>query len=242
MYKKSNNFPVTKVSNGINSKHPPDRGYGQRSIPSIFQSRSSKSISSGNMSGDENNHHRRVSLSDFLNKKLHKSSVLPISARDKSKASLSTVADENPRTLPIGEQSVFMKTREGVESSSVNLDLVLNQFKCNTKEKENENSSNSHTEMSRKRKSPFAGLEKSSRKHLVIIGDGGGDDTARNRNNHGQKEMVKSDNMPKHLFNHYANGKGWWDSDMAGVDSEEVGCNEAWEGLGSTTLGGLEWH
>lgn len=29
---------------------------------------------------------------------------------------------------------------------------------------------------------------------------------------------------------------------MEGVDSEEVGCNEAWEGVGSTTLGGLDWH
>lgn len=29
---------------------------------------------------------------------------------------------------------------------------------------------------------------------------------------------------------------------MAGVDNEEVGSNEVWEGVGSTTLGGLEWN
>ena len=29
---------------------------------------------------------------------------------------------------------------------------------------------------------------------------------------------------------------------MEGVDSDEVGCDHAWEGVGSTTLGGLEWH
>lgn len=29
---------------------------------------------------------------------------------------------------------------------------------------------------------------------------------------------------------------------MEGVDNEEVGINEVWEGVGSTTLGGIEWH
>ncbi|GER41667.1 cysteine proteinases superfamily protein [Striga asiatica] len=44
-------------------------------------------------------------------------------------------------------------------------------------------------------------------------------------------------------FNHYENGGGWWNDDMAGVDTEEVGCkNDAWEGVGRTTLGGIEWH
>lgn len=39
-----------------------------------------------------------------------------------------------------------------------------------------------------------------------------------------------------------ASGSGWWDSNMEGVDSEEVGLGEVWEGVGSTTLGGIEWH
>lgn len=40
-----------------------------------------------------------------------------------------------------------------------------------------------------------------------------------------------------------ANGSGWWDCDMEGVDSEEVGHSEVWEGVGSTTYGDIvDWH
>lgn len=38
------------------------------------------------------------------------------------------------------------------------------------------------------------------------------------------------------------NGSGFWDSNMLGIDNEEVGFSEVWEGVGSTTLGGIEWH
>ncbi|KAL6641072.1 hypothetical protein ACP70R_019253 [Stipagrostis hirtigluma subsp. patula] len=45
------------------------------------------------------------------------------------------------------------------------------------------------------------------------------------------------------LYNHYASGGGWWHGDMEGVDGEEVGwTDDMWEGMGSVTLGGLEWH
>lgn len=36
-----------------------------------------------------------------------------------------------------------------------------------------------------------------------------------------------------------ANGCGWWDCDMEGVDTEDVGTGEIWEGVGSTTFGGI---
>ncbi|RLN41184.1 uncharacterized protein C2845_PM01G40000 [Panicum miliaceum] len=39
-----------------------------------------------------------------------------------------------------------------------------------------------------------------------------------------------------------ASGGGWWHGDMEGVDGEEVGWTDMWEGMGSVTLGGLEWH
>lgn len=40
-----------------------------------------------------------------------------------------------------------------------------------------------------------------------------------------------------------ASGGGWWHGDMEGVDGEEVGwTDDMWEGRGSVTLGGLEWH
>ena len=39
------------------------------------------------------------------------------------------------------------------------------------------------------------------------------------------------------------NGSGWWDSDMEGVDDGEMGFSEAWEGVGSSSLGGIiDWH
>uniref|UniRef100_A0A0E0M8N0 AAA+ ATPase domain-containing protein n=1 Tax=Oryza punctata TaxID=4537 RepID=A0A0E0M8N0_ORYPU len=40
-----------------------------------------------------------------------------------------------------------------------------------------------------------------------------------------------------------ASGGGWWHGEMEGVDGEEVGwTDDMWEGMGSITLGGLEWH
>lgn len=40
-----------------------------------------------------------------------------------------------------------------------------------------------------------------------------------------------------------ASGGGWWHGDMEGIDGEEVGwTDDMWEGMGSVTLGGLEWH
>lgn len=45
------------------------------------------------------------------------------------------------------------------------------------------------------------------------------------------------------FFGADANGHGWWDYDMEGVDNEQLGSNEVWEGVGSTTLGGIiDWH
>nr|CAN66196.1 hypothetical protein VITISV_008705 [Vitis vinifera] len=75
-----------------------------------------------------------------------------------------------------------------------------------------------------------------SRKHLVVLG---GDPKPKQT---GRLENFIRNKKPRPLFNHYANGSGWWDCNMEGVDGDEVGCNQAWEGVGSTTLGGLEWH
>ncbi|XP_077210981.1 RNA-binding protein isoform X3 [Tasmannia lanceolata] len=95
-------------------------------------------------------------------------------------------------------------------------------------------------EDSKKRKTPFAVSEGADERHtapryLVILGD----DPKPKQKGTAQRSMNK---RPKHLFNHYANGSGLWDCNMEGVDSEEVGCSEVWEGMGSTTLGALEWH
>ncbi|KAF9612297.1 hypothetical protein IFM89_038867 [Coptis chinensis] len=75
-------------------------------------------------------------------------------------------------------------------------------------------------------------------KHLLILGDDPKPKPKRRRD-----ATFVLDEKQKPLYNHYANGSGWWDCDMEGVDSEEVGCSDAWEGMGATTnLGGLEWH
>nr|XP_011462519.1 PREDICTED: uncharacterized protein LOC101295223 isoform X2 [Fragaria vesca subsp. vesca] len=55
-------------------------------------------------------------------------------------------------------------------------------------------------------------------------------------------ESLISPVKPGHVYDHYENGCGWWDGNMEGIDNEEVGVNEVWEGVGSTTLGGIEWH
>ncbi|XP_010920349.1 uncharacterized protein [Elaeis guineensis] len=93
---------------------------------------------------------------------------------------------------------------------------------------------------SRKRKDPCgvrsADDERDSTpKYLVILGD-----DPKPRPKKREKRFINNEAKP--FYNHYANGCGWWEGDKEGVDSEEVGCNEVWEGMGSTTLGGLQWH
>ncbi|KAK1429001.1 hypothetical protein QVD17_11200 [Tagetes erecta] len=54
--------------------------------------------------------------------------------------------------------------------------------------------------------------------------------------------FITKEKPPPPVYNHYASGSGWWDSDMEGIDNDEVGFNEVWEGVGSATIGGLDWH
>ncbi|ONK57351.1 uncharacterized protein A4U43_C10F19200 [Asparagus officinalis] len=75
------------------------------------------------------------------------------------------------------------------------------------------------------------------KKYLVVLGD---DPKPKPKPRTRAKRLPHE--RPKPFYNHYENGRGWWDEDREGVDSEEVGCNDVWEGMGSTTLGGLEWH
>ncbi|KAJ8618191.1 hypothetical protein MRB53_014377 [Persea americana] len=65
--------------------------------------------------------------------------------------------------------------------------------------------------------------------YLVVLGD-----DPKPKEERGKNLLNK---RPKTLFNYYANGSGWWDCDMEGVDGEEVGCVNIWE-IVSTTLGG----
>ncbi|KAM3337571.1 hypothetical protein P3S68_031896 [Capsicum galapagoense] len=69
----------------------------------------------------------------------------------------------------------------------------------------------------------------SARKVLAVLGKGSAAKPRR------KVRMLDNIEKPNTLFNHCK-------CNMEGVDNEEVGCNEVWEGMGSTTLGGLEWH
>ncbi|KAL6535088.1 hypothetical protein OROMI_026462 [Orobanche minor] len=72
-------------------------------------------------------------------------------------------------------------------------------------------------------------------KRLVVLGEDTKPVQRSKRKNFDNDEPIP-------LFNHYGNGGGWWNDNMEGVDNEEVGCSDAWEGVGCTTLGGIEWH
>ncbi|GKA04967.1 hypothetical protein Tco_0684087 [Tanacetum coccineum] len=96
----------------------------------------------------------------------------------------------------------------------------------------------SQTQDSSKRRNTFGGLygKPPAPKRLVVLGD----DPKPRQTNYNRPFIRKEKPLP--LYNHYAGGSGWWDSDMEGIDNEAVGSNEVWEGVGSATMGGLDWH
>ncbi|CAL5416656.1 unnamed protein product [Camellia sinensis] len=191
----------------MNSKHPPVRVLGQRSIASTFLFRSSKPNPSTDCKGDVKiktlERDSPVSLSDFLNRKLHRSSVLPSSAQR-----IGGKGKDRPFFPPVGKKDVTGSNegQNGVKEVKPVHDLVFEQLKWTRKENED---------------------------CLGSCADGeGGSSCTENMQESRKRKIPFAD----------ANGSGWWDYNMEGVDNEEVGCNEAWEGIGSATLGGLDWH
>ncbi|XP_010532798.1 PREDICTED: uncharacterized protein LOC104808722 [Tarenaya hassleriana] len=96
----------------------------------------------------------------------------------------------------------------------------------------------------RKRKDPFEGMDVKgkTRRPVLVLGD---NPEVSNPIRRRRRERASSSSSKRHrpAYNHYANGSGWWDCDMEGVDSEEVGYGEVWEGVGSTTFGDIvDWH
>ncbi|KAK8681218.1 hypothetical protein V6N13_053625 [Hibiscus sabdariffa] len=126
--------------------------------------------------------------------------------------------------------------------------VVFEQFKQGNSEKTDSISSSSvvgeeeNPDNSRKRRNPFEGIheKRRTRKPFLVLGE---EDDPQNIRKRGKKEYSTSNEKQKPHYNHYANGSGWWDCEMEGVDSEEVGYGEVWEGVGSTTFGGIvDWH
>ncbi|XP_066384759.1 uncharacterized protein [Miscanthus floridulus] len=77
-------------------------------------------------------------------------------------------------------------------------------------------------------------------RRVVVLGD---DPRPRPASWRGRARPTRGGEGGRALYNHYASGGGWWHGDMEGVDGEEVGwTDDMWEGMGSVTLGGLEWH
>ncbi|PAN46909.1 hypothetical protein PAHAL_9G223900 [Panicum hallii] len=102
----------------------------------------------------------------------------------------------------------------------------------------------SRPEPRNKRKSPLGGDEHggdAKARRVVVLGD---DPRPRPAWRRGRARPTRGGGEGgRALYNHYASGGGWWHGDMEGVDGEEVGwTDDMWEGMGSVTLGGLEWH
>uniref|UniRef100_A0A3B5YVD8 Uncharacterized protein n=1 Tax=Triticum aestivum TaxID=4565 RepID=A0A3B5YVD8_WHEAT len=96
---------------------------------------------------------------------------------------------------------------------------------------------------SRKRKSPFGGNTSSNAGHVVVLGDDPKPRPPPATRTRGRGRLAGRGEGSRGLYNHYASGGGLWEGEQEGVDGEEVGWTEdMWEGMGSITLGGMEWH
>ncbi|KAM7253352.1 hypothetical protein ACFE04_025970 [Oxalis oulophora] len=250
------------------SKQKPFTILGQRSITSSLIPRSSNPFKEDVNRKEASN---KVSLSDFLGRKLGKTYELPKTVQGKS----------NPFALVTPMKSGGSKDKEGDRGNLIDK-AVFEQFMhttskekidfvpwstCNigkevdysgvdeagnhrnpfegwdkkgTAQKKvlvlGEDCNLNDTQISRKRSNPFEDKKPATQNRMLVLGNDPRPKQAR------RQTRVVSQETPKPLYNHYKNGGGWWGSDMEGVDSEEVGLGEVWEGVGSTTYGGIDWH
>ncbi|XP_043706392.1 uncharacterized protein LOC122656031 [Telopea speciosissima] len=228
----------------MNSKGAPIRGFGQRSLSSsfVFQCWSGSKDSNGGLECKPSKQKSRISFSDFLDRKLNKTlmSAKPVQAKQKPFSSLLGDTDSAaPFNEPVGslDEAVFEQFK--------NIRKDTKDCDGSSQGGETEESARADEQESRKRKCSFEGSYKGvfeihdTPRSMVVLGD---DPKPTTQNGRRQREKFIVEKKSRTTFNHYANGRGWWDCDMEGIDSEEVGCSEVWEGMGSTTLGGLEWH
>ncbi|XP_038722816.1 uncharacterized protein LOC120014813 isoform X2 [Tripterygium wilfordii] len=230
----------------MDSKRTPIRVIGQRSLASsfLFCSPNLVAESKEDVNGEKIlKPDSSLSLSDFLDRKLHGNSALPKVVKGKPKPFSSPVVcrdDGESSDRQIGVK----KELEGDKKCLIDK-LVFEQFKHAGAEK-GDDCDGDNAQESRKRSNPFEDDKQSILKDVIILGD---DRQLRQKGERrrvtSSKKQIPLDNQSckrRTLYNHYANGAGFWDCGMEGVDSEEVGFNEIWEGVGSTTLGALEWH
>ncbi|KAI5399322.1 uncharacterized protein LOC127091148 [Lathyrus oleraceus] len=231
-------------------KPTPIRVFGQRSITSTFRSLppnpSHDSEASSTNQASRKCESTRLSLSHFLVGKLHSSSTAPHTVPGKLTPFQSPLGLRIPSSEQVGS---VKQTEEERKFATADEKLILGMFKHTEEEgkcdfvlpldvDQLENSVANDRQESRKRKNPFEGRNENQtvRKHVVVLG---GESRLK------QKKQIKNDfdGKKQKPYNHYANGCGWWDYDMEGVDNEALGVSEVWEGVGSTTLGGIaDWH
>ncbi|CAF2269620.1 unnamed protein product [Brassica napus] len=147
-----------------------------------------------------------------------------------------------PRETQISEQVVMSRADASLEpldqATAEEVDLLTTCFT-----EINDDIIVKDDKLSKKRKDPFEGMESMdrTRKPVLVFGD----NNSKSVQEEGERGGSNSTNCKKQkrTYNHYANGSGFWDRDMEGVDSEEVGHSEVWEGVGSTTFGDIvDWH
>ncbi|KAI7735630.1 hypothetical protein M8C21_031946 [Ambrosia artemisiifolia] len=197
---------------------------GQRSILSSFTPRPSAVDDGAHQETLVNNNKKKkrpnISLSDFLDRKLHKTSKL---VQGKEKPFLSPGASVGANHLFNGDKKTKGPDLDGT------LDIVFQQFKHNKENEDNvyfnvEDSTTTHVtkesqiEDLRKQTNQFEGLhgKPPAPKGLVVLG---GDPMPKQAKY--QKSFIRKE-KPLPLYNHYASGSGWWDSDMEGIDNDEV--------------------
>uniref|UniRef100_A0A803LFR4 Uncharacterized protein n=1 Tax=Chenopodium quinoa TaxID=63459 RepID=A0A803LFR4_CHEQI len=195
---------------------------------------------------NKNKRGSNLSFTDFLNRKLHTTSVLPfdklledfyciftdVIKDDKTfsmikKESVPLAANRNPRSESILRDCGGPRDEKGhvIEDSMFKLfndsggKVRKRSSECITADPSRSDGVSKHH----------------SQNHLLVLGD----DPKPKRRALGRNTCSNKKQRP--LYNHYENGTGFWEPEREGIDSAEVGSTEMWEGMGSTTtLGGLD--
>ncbi|XP_050372758.1 uncharacterized protein LOC126790531 isoform X2 [Argentina anserina] len=209
------------------------RDLGQRSLPSSFSSRHKSPVDVAEDGSDQ---------------RLKHSSGTPKTVKVKSQP-FSSLLGPKDSTGFTNEQT---EAKKGGEEQKSSVALAFKKFKhadigkglsiVSQSAGEVECSEQDDVQESRKRRNPcedgdVRDDEHTARKYYSVLGGDPKPKLKRRR-----AESLISQVKPGHVYDHYENGSGWWDCNMEGIDNEEVGINEVWEGVGSTTLGGIEWH
>ncbi|WZZ53028.1 hypothetical protein YC2023_053135 [Brassica napus] len=242
---------------------PKIRVFGQRSIAPSFLNPNSIPVEDDSSSKKVN---KCASFSEFLDSKLNNKSVLfkPNNAQEGPRLFTSLVSSKDvthlshrfgmekkasqekkigdgglektmlrqfkPIETQISEHVVMSRADASLEpldqATAEEVDLLTTSFT-----EINDDIIVKDDKLSKKRKDPFEGMESMdrTRKPVLVFGD--------------DSKSVQEEGERGSNSTSYANGSGFWDRDMEGVDSEEVGHGEVWEGVGSTTFGDIvDWH